>query len=622
MTTEILLVFGIILAVILLFAFEVFPMDKIAFCIIAALLLTGLVSPEEAVSGFSNKAVITILCLMILAVGLEENGAISWLAKGLKVLKNWPVVLASVVIMMIAGSISAFISSTAVVIVFIKIVAELREKYQMPPGKLLLPISFASILGGSCTLMGTSTNLLVNNISSRYTGVRLGFFEFSLLGLVFMGISIGIIALFYRFLPKDTGELSDNYDLDRYLLTLDVLPESPLVGKKIGESFMYKESDSTVLRLTRNGVDQNLSNHDLVIKPHDVILLHCSLDNLQMMRGEGYFDIDLEDRDNFKSTQYTQIKKVGVFSKKNTKDVEKEEKESDTDKEPLLLELLLLPGSRFLGRDLNELKTMLIPRAIPLAVNKRKKLTFLKNRLHQSNREFTQLHVGDRLLIQTQREYVRNFEISTNLAVLNQFDSAPPSSPFKRNLSILILLGTVALAATGVFEVMTSVITGTLAMLLFKCVELNRIYEKINWQIIFLLAGMIPLGVAMSNANADTWITEELLALMAGQRPMFIIGLLFLTTMVLSSVVSNNATAIIMAPIGISLASGLELDAKPFILCVMFAANFSFFTPLGYQTNALVYSMGIYSFKHFLVIGGVISAVLWVVGTLLLSAML
>ncbi|WP_405384903.1 SLC13 family permease [Maribacter sp. LLG6340-A2] len=615
MSIEIIGVFIIIAAVIVLFAFEVFPMDKIAFCIIAALLLTGLVTPEEAVSGFSNKAVITILCLMILAIGLEENGAISYLAKGLKILKNWPVVLASVAIMLIAGSISAFVSSTAVVIVFIKIVAELREKYQLPPGKLLLPISFASILGGSCTLMGTSTNLLVNNIAARYTGEKLGFFEFSLMGVTFLGLSIVIIALFYRFLPKDTGELSDNYDLDRYLLTLTVEQNSPLVGQHIGESFLYKEADITVLRLSRYGYDQNLLNHDLVIQPKDVILLHCSLENLQKMRGEGYFEVEEEDKDHFKSTKNTQIKKVADSDKK-------QKDESENKDENLLLELLLLPGSRFIGRNLTELKTMLIPRALPLAVNKRKKLRILKNRLHQSNHEFTKLNIGDRLLIQTKPEYVSNFENSNNLAVLNQYEGRTPATPFKRNLSILILIVTIAMAATGVFEVMTSVITGTLAMLLFKCVELNRIYQKINWQIIFLLAGMIPLGIAMSNAKADLWITEELLVLMAGQQPIFIIGLLFLTTMILSSVVSNNATAIIMAPIGISIASGLGLDPKPFILCVMFAANFSFFTPLGYQTNALIYSMGIYKFKHFLVIGGVISLVLWVVGTLLLSTML
>ena len=347
MTTEIILVFGIILAVILLFALEVFPMDKIAFCIIAALLLSGLVSPEEAVSGFSNKAVITILCLMILAVGLEENGAISWLAKGLKVLKNWPVVLASVCIMVIAGSISAFVSSTAVVIVFIKIVAELRDKYQLPPGKLLLPISFASILGGSCTLMGTSTNLLVNNISSRYTGERLGFFEFSLMGLIFMAISIGIITLFYKFLPKDTGALSENYDLNRYLLTLEVLPESPLVGEKIGDSFMFKETDITVLRLTRRGIDRNLLNSAMVIKANDSILLHCSLENLQKMRGEGYFDIDLEGKEIMDSTGSTTIKKVGAFTKKEKKILRKLMKKKRTLRKPCCWNFYCYRGLNF-----------------------------------------------------------------------------------------------------------------------------------------------------------------------------------------------------------------------------------------------------------------------------------
>ena len=618
MTWEIILVFLIIGATIVLFAFEVFPIDKISFCIIAALLLTGLVTPEEAVSGFSNKAVITILCLMILAIGLEENGAISWLAKGLKVLKSWPMVLAMVAVMLIAGSISAFVSSTAVVIVFIKIVAELKQKYQMPPGKLLLPISFASILGGSCTLMGTSTNLLVNNISSRYTGERLGFFEFSLMGITFLGISVLIIALFYRFLPKDTAGLSDKYDLDRYLLTLTVDPESSLVGKKLGDSFMFKESDITVLRITRNRLDQNLFNKEMEIHANDVILLHCSLENLQWMRGQGYFEVDVEHLDQIKPGSSTQIKRVGgKRKKKDDPDTQETEKEKDA----VLLELLLLPGSRFVGRTLAELKRMIVPRAIPLAVNKRKKLTSLQRRLYQSNREFMRLRVGDRLLIQTDPDYVPNFENSNNLAVLNQFEGRPPSTVIKRNLSILILLGTVALAATGVFEVMTSVITGTLAMLLFKCVELNRIYEKINWQIIFLLAGMIPLGIAMSNAEADKWITQVLLEYMSGQQPMIVIGILFLTTMLLSSVVSNNATAIIMAPIGISLANGLELDVKPFILSVMFAANFSFFTPLGYQTNALIFSMGIYRFKHFLIIGGIISVVLWIVATLLLSSM-
>lgn len=615
MTWEIILVFTIIGAVIVLFAFEVFPMDKISFCIIAALLLTGLVSPEEAISGFSNKAVITILCLMILAIGLEENGAISWLAKGLKVLKTWPMVLAMVAIMAVAGGISAFVSSTAVVIVFIKIVSELQEKYGMLPGKLLLPISFASILGGSCTLMGTSTNLIVNNIFLRYTGERLGFFEFSVMGLIFLGVSMGIIALFFAFLPKGrAGELSEKYDLDRYLMTLKVDSKSPLVGKQMEETFMFKEEDITVLRVTRNTIDQDVFDRKMRIRAHDTILLHCSLENLQKMRGEGYFNIDVNQGDEHFTSSNTQIKKIG-----RPKD---QKKDRGKERNTVLLELILLPGSRFLGRTLAELKQMIVPRAIPLAVNKRKKLTNLQERIYRSGHDLTRLRTGDRLLIQTDASYVPNFEESNNLAVLNQFEGRMPSSRSKRNLSVLILVGTIILAATGVFEIMTSVITGTVAMLLFKCIELNHIYEKINWQIIFLLAGMIPLGIAMTNAEADTWLTNELLGLMSGQKPMIIIGLLFLTTMLFSSVVSNNATAIIMAPIGIALANGLNLDVKPFILCVMFASNFSFFTPLGYQTNALIYSMGIYRFRHFLILGGVISVVLWVLATIMLSAML
>ncbi|MDC6387772.1 SLC13 family permease [Maribacter sp. PR1] len=614
MTWEIITVFLIIGAVIVLFAFDIFPMDKISFFIIGALLLSGLVSPEEAVSGFSNKAVITILCLMILAIGLEENGVISWFAKGLKVLKNWPAVLVMIVIMMLSGGISAFISSTAVVIVFIKIVAELKAKYGLLPGKLLLPISFASILGGSCTLMGTSTNLIVNNIFSRYTDDKLGFFEFSLMGLAFLGTSILIIVLFYSFLPKGKGEqLSEKYNLNKYILTLKVNPDSPLVGIPLEKSFMFKDPEITVLRITHNNLEENILNPKLKIRIGDVILLHCSLENLQKMRAEGYFDLEIDETTTSTFSKGTSVEKV---------DREEGEDDSKEKVETVLLELLLLPGSRFLGKTLTSLKKMIVPRAIPIAINKRKPLTNLKSRLHLDDKTITKLKVGDRLLIQTSASFIPNFENSNNLAVLNQFDGGMPSTPYKRNLSLIILLVTILLAATGVLEIMPSVVLGTLTMLLFKCIELNNIYEKINWQIIFLLAGMIPLGVAMTNAGADLWLTQELLNLLEGQKPIIIIGVLFLTTMLFSAVVSNNATAIIMAPIAISLANGLALDVKPFILCVMFAANFSFFTPLGYQTNALVYSMGIYKFKHFLILGGVISFVLLILGTLLLSTML
>lgn len=208
-----------------------------------------------------------------------------------------------------------------------------------------------------------------------------------------------------------------------------------------------------------------------------------------------------------------------------------------------------------------------------------------------------------------------------NVAILREMKSTPKINTKKRNLSFLILLIVISLAASGVLPILISAITGVCLLLLTKCIALNEVYHRVNWQVIFLLAGMIPLGVAMHNSGADTYISENLLHLISGQSELIIIAVVFLVTMLFSSVVSNNATAVIMTPIAIAVAVGLDLPMKPFIFAVLFGANFSFFTPMGYQTNTLIYGMGYYKFKHFLVVGGILSLVLWIAGSLLLSTM-
>ena len=180
----------------------------------------------------------------------------------------------------------------------------------------------------------------------------------------------------------------------------------------------------------------------------------------------------------------------------------------------------------------------------------------------------------------------------------------------------------VGLAASGVLTILSSTLCGVGLLLITNCISLSKIYKKVNWQIIFLLAGMIPLGIAMNNSKTDIWISEMLLNFLTGQNNIIILGVLFAITMIISGFISNNATAVIITPIAITLAAGLNLPAKPFILAVMFAANFSFFTPMGYQTNTLIYGTGAYKFRHFLIIGGLLSIILLVVGTLLLSTML
>ena len=396
MTLEIGLIFLVLGTIIGLFVFEVFPMDKIAFCTIGVLILFGLISPEEAISGFSNSAVITIFCLMIIAAALEQNGVISWLANGLRRFSGWPVYFMVPAFMFIAGSISAFISSTAVVIVFIKIITELSDNYPISKSRLLLPISFASILGGSCTLMGTSTNLIVNSIYSERSGEQLAFFEFSWLGLIFLSVAMVLITLLGKLLPKDsTKKLKDEYGLDSYIATIELEPDSKLIGKPIKESFL-STNNIAILKLVRNNVESHNLDEETVLKKGDRLLLSCNLENLLRIKSSNELIISSGDNES------------ATFSNREFKDSSKSEETANGSKksDTILVELMMLPGARFLGKSLNELRTIMPHDAIPIAIKKRKNLRFSKERLFTDNLDLTRLKIGDRVLLEIEKNRI------------------------------------------------------------------------------------------------------------------------------------------------------------------------------------------------------------------------
>ncbi|QLE02596.1 SLC13 family permease [Galbibacter sp. BG1] len=601
MSLEIIYVFAILFLVIIFFAFEIFPVDKIAFFIIVSLLLFGVVSPEEAISGFSNTATITVLCLMIIAIALEQNGIINILANGLKRLRVLPILLLIPAFMLISGTISAFISTTAVVIVFIKILTELSLKFNIPRAKLLLPVSFAGILGGSCTLMGTSTNLIVNSVASKFGAERFTFFEFSIYGLIFLGIGIVFITTTSFLLPWDANSnLDKEYELDEYLTSIEFDGDSDFIDKKIKDTILYNDPGITLLKLTRKGISNKSPGKYITLQKGDKLLLYCDMESLvKIKETEGIIINSYHVEDNG----------------------EDEINEFDSDKNTIV-ELLMLPGAPLLKRSIDELKNKRINGALPLAVKRRKNIQNVKDKLLNTSIDKIKLKVGDRLLVEVPKDQIDQFSTVENMAVLKEHTSYTSVAPVKKTLTFLILLAVIGLAASGVLSILASSLTGCLLLLMFNCIELSKVYQNINWEIIFLLAGMIPLGIAMNNSGADVWLSSQLLELMSGKQPTIIIGIIFLFTMLLSGVISNNATAIIMTPIAISIATASNLPLKPFILAVLFSANFSFFTPLGYQTNTLIYGLGIYKFKHFLIIGGMLSIILWITASLLLGNML
>jgi di/tricarboxylate transporter len=279
----------------------------------------------------------------------------------------------------------------------------------------------------------------------------------------------------------------------------------------------------------------------------------------------------------------------------------------------------MLPNSPLIGKNIKTVGWYDLHGAVPLAIRKRRNFRNPGRRIFNKGKDEIELRVGDRLLVEVTESSLAELQKIENITILREHQNIEISTPFKKYLSLGILLLVIALSAFSIFPILKSALIGCSLMLITKCIDLGKIYAQVNWQIIFLLAGMIPLGVAMSNTGADLWISEQLLKIFENQQEVIIIGILFLVTMILSGFISNNATAIIIAPIAISIAASMQMDPKPFILSVLFASNFSFFTPVGYQTNTIIYGMGIYRFRHFFIIGGIVSLVLWVVASLLLS---
>jgi len=567
-----------------------------------SLLLANIISPEEAISGFSSPATITVLALMIIAIGLESNGVIDWLANGLKELRGLPLFLMVPVFMFIAGGISAFINTTAVVLVFVKIINELTEKYDIPNSKLLLPISFAGIIGGSCTLMGTSTNLIVNAVAINRGVEKFSFFEFSWFGGIFMIITIIIVSLMARFLPKkQKSNISNVYDLDEFITRGIVAKGSTLIGKNIQEIFGNENEGIEVIRMKRAAVINEHPGKYTTLKEGDQLLLRCSIEQLIKLKEAG----DLI-----------------IIKKTDLKAAEADEETESLEENIQLVELLMLPNSPLIGKSIKTVGWYDLHGAVPLAIRKRRNLRNPRRRIFDRKSDDIELRVGDRLLVEVTENDLVHLRKIDKISILQEHQDINITPKWKRNLTFGILLLVIALSAFSIFPILKSALIGCFLMIFLKCIDLGKIYSQVNWQIIFLLAGMIPLGVAMSNTGADQWISDNLLMLFEGQDNFVIIGLLFFVTMFLSGFISNNATAIIIAPIAITIATSLKLDPKPFILAVLFAANFSLFTPVGYQTNTIIYGMGIYKFKHFLIVGGVVSLALWVTATILLSGQL
>lgn len=593
---EIVLVFLILAGALTLFITEKFRVDLTALLVLGALLLvavigqqTGWIDPAKWISvrdgfaGFSNSAVLTVAAMFVLSSGLERTGALHVVGRALGRLSRRPALLL-LVMMVLAGGMSAFVNNTAAVAVLLPVVLAVCARCELPASRFLIPLSFAAQFGGVCTLIGTSTNLLVASIAEKAGLAPLRMFEFTPLGLCMMVAGIVYLMVFGRWLlpARRGGELVETYQLREYLTEIRVMPESPLVGKTVRESGFGERHDVTVLEIVRER-RKIWSFLQEPMRAGDLLLVQGKLQSLLELRASAGIEIEPE----FKLRD-------AEFASPDT----------------VLVEALVAPRSLLAGRTLAESDFRRRFDMIVLAVQRQGQV--LRDKLVE-----LRLRFGDALLLLVQRSDLARLRANRQLIVLSEVD-ATTTQPAKALLATSIIAVAVILAATNVVPILVGALLGGLLLILTRCLTIEQVYEAIDWQVIVLLAGLLPLGLAMERSGAARLLAQQIMRFTGDAGPAVVLAAIYLVTAILTEFMSNNAAAVLIAPIAISTAANLGVDARPFLVAVVFAASTSFSTPVGYQTNTMVYSAGGYRFSDFLKIGVPLNLLFWVLAVWLI----
>ncbi|MCS5652236.1 MAG: SLC13 family permease [Candidatus Marinimicrobia bacterium] len=585
MTPDIAIALSILVIGFILFVTETFTLDVTALLLLSILFLLGYLSPIEAVSGFSNPAVITIGFLFVLSHALQKTGVLEYIVIRVNRLASRSQVLGTAVYLIAIGITSAFMNNTAIVAIFMPVTIRLAHTYQVSPSKMLIPLSYAAILGGTLTLVGTSTNLLVNSIYSANGNVEpLGMFEFAQYGVILM--SLGLLYLLFfapRLLPSRTvtSSLTKSYHLGGYLTEMKIVEGSPLLGKTCLERGINYNYDVMVLDILREKqlITQNIRRTPLKIG--DILFVRGTLENFLRMK---------------------EIEKVALLTDEKLTQSELEQEDN------VLVECLLTDQSELVGRSLMSSNFRQQFGAFILAIRREGDI-FRKKIAHVI------LQAYDTLLVYGPIKKIEGLSDKADFIVLGEVEAELRKQRFWW-VSIIVILGAIILATLGVMPIMKGAIIGVAFLLALKVITPQESYQSVHWQVIVLIAALIPVGLVIQNTGTAEWIGMIISDIARMSSPKWhahiLLALIYLITMILTEVSSNAATAIIMTPIAIAVSGQMGFDSRPFIFAVAFAASASFITPVGYQTNLMVYGPGGYKFSDFIRVGFPIAILFWI----------
>jgi len=557
--------------------------DVVSLLVLVSLAVTGLVTPEEAVSGFANPATLTVLAMLILSAGLAQAGATAIAGRLLARVAGAGEGRLLVTLLPAVALLSAFVNNTAVVAAFLALTVKLANDRGVSPSKLLIPLSFASMFGGTMTLIGTSTNLLVDALSRRAGLPGFTLFEFAPLGAILTAVGLAYMLLGGRFLlpGRKVRQLTESYHVREYLTELAVGQTSALVGRTVEEIDFERHHGVEVIEIFRG--DRKLWwPAQTTIEADDLLLVHGPVKALMALR-------DLP----------------GLTLKPEAKLSDEELTSEDV----VLAEAVIAPNASLRGRTPRQIFFRRRHNLTILAIQQRG--LSVRERLAD-----TRLGVGDTLLLQGRRSFLEELGENHDFIILGEVPVPPAGG--RPAVALGIVAGVMGLAALGVLPIMVAALAGVAAMLLVGRLRAQDAYDAVDWSVIFLLAGMIPLGIALERTGAARLVADAAVGVAGGLGPVAVVSAFYLLASLLTELMSNNATAILLTPVALATADQLGIDSRPLLVAVAFAASASFMTPLGYQTNLLVFGPGGYRYTDFVRVGAPLNLLFWLLATLLI----
>ena len=587
MTIEIAIVLAIILLAVFLFVTERFSIDTVSILIMVLLMITGILTPAEGFAGFSNPATITVGAMFVLSAAIFKSGALNNVGTMLTRIGRQNYFLCLLAIMLFSGTLSAFINDTAVVALLMPVVIQVARDTRISPSLLLMPLSFGALMGGVCTLIGTSTNILVSGIAQQQGEDPISMFEMTPAGVCFLIAGTLYMLFVGRFLLPDRPvkeSLTESYDMGDYLTEVELLPTSRSVGYSIQNSQLVKDLDIEIIQIVRGEGKRFKAYPTSVLQAHDVLKVRCDVEKLKKLKDEEGVelkpDVKFQDED------------LGTHATK-------------------LYEAIVTPNSSLQGKSLKELNfRSYYDGASVLAIRHREEI------LHEKLTH-TRLSAGDVLLIAADVPQLDKLRDNDDLLIISETER--PTFSYKRIIAVLtIVAGVVGVAASGLASIVLTATVGVVVLVLLNLISTEEAYKSIEWKVIFMLAGVLTMGAALEKTGAAVLLSDLIIDTVGVWGPHAVLSAFFFISFMSTNFMSNNATAALLAPIAIAAGHSMGVSVRPLLMAITYAASLSFMTPMGYQTNTMIYSPGNYRFKDYLRVGTPLNLLLWLLGSLII----